>query len=49
MKTALGFLAWMVRYPTITMQEVLKKYEALPTEEKAKVKQAFEIAKQEGV
>jgi hypothetical protein len=41
MKTALGFMAFMIRFPAAKLEELLERFEALPAEEKAKVKEAF--------
>ena len=41
MKTAILFLAYMVKYPTAKLDELIKLFDGLPHEERVKVKQAF--------
>lgn len=47
MKTALGFLAYMVKFPTAKLEELLQRFAALPLDEQAKVKQAFKTVDKE--
>jgi len=47
MKTAIGFLAFMVKFPTAKLEELLARFADLPTEEKAKVKEAFKTVDKE--
>ncbi len=41
MNTAIEFMAYMVKHPTAHMNELTELFEALPDDEKLKIKEAF--------